>query len=542
MNEVDTIPVIQSSDHVNSYYPEGCKCVHLSKTAELDRMIELLPLRSSIHTVTEPVVEPVIHSMIQPLQQLSSPLKRKRNEIDSEQIENEDEKDEQEQRRLRSIVHPSVPKDIRLKMWNGYVVPETAEQDKLSLAQRYPHPLDSHIIFEEKSHLYYLKGIRLPISVTGFIGMFEEPFIEDETIERMIKSKNFPLLPHHKKYHALKMWYVPAQDETNSRSQPQNNLSPWFEGAVLAPLEVLTALEFDAALLQLMFRVKELESDIGTSLTPEELEIYKPYSIWCELKPDPEPHIWSEGAVLVSKALARKEIKALWALIRDDASPRGTFMHLCAEYHCNNQLELLWTILNGSDKKYEAESKELLQKYANYCEEVTLGSGQRRLENVSPELQYLKVYMADQYNLGWVPFRSEHVIYDEELKLAGSVDMQLQRIDDQEWKATPAKRKQIKLVDWKRTLEISEKSKYNTKMRPPLGHLEDCNKVHYNIQLSVYKYLLAKNYETDSICLAIVQSNPTFPSYNELIVEDMIEAVKEMVKHRKAYLWAQVPN
>lgn len=93
----------------------------------------------------------------------------------------------------------------------------------------------------------------------------------------------------------------------------------------------------------------------------------------------------------------------------------------------------------------------------------------------------------------YVPFRTEWIIYDEELKIAGTIDM-LFRVD-----ATDARK--VAIFDWKCSKEIKFKNKYE-KARAPIEHLEDCNYTHYSLQLNLYKYLLEKNYD-----LQVVEMN-----------------------------------
>ena len=83
------------------------------------------------------------------------------------------------------------------------------------------------------------------------------------------------------------------------------------------------------------------------------------------------------------------------------------------------------------------------------------------------------------------PYRTEWIIFDEELKIAGTIDM-LFRVDAHD-------ARKVAIFDWKCSKEIKFKNKYGKGLLP-IGHVEDCNYNHYSLQLSLYKYLLEKNY------------------------------------------------
>jgi len=59
--------------------------------------------------------------------------------------------------------------------------------------------------------------------------------------------------------------------------------------------------------------------------------------------------------------------------------------------------------------------------------------------------------------------------------------------------------RKVIIRDWKTNIEIKEGNQYQ-KMKNPISHLEDCNKIHYFLQLSLYGYMLEQfGYEVDFI-------------------------------------------
>ncbi len=99
---------------------------------------------------------------------------------------------------------------------------------------------------------------------------------------------------------------------------------------------------------------------------------------------------------------------------------------------------------------------------------------------VSVELAYFDRFQSDHPEL--VPFRTEMMIYDEDLKICGSVDMLFQNEDGT-----------LSIYDWKFAKEIQTHS-YGKKALAPIEQWNDCNTVHYALQLNVYREILERKY------------------------------------------------
>lgn len=73
-----------------------------------------------------------------------------------------------------------------------------------------------------------------------------------------------------------------------------------------------------------------------------------------------------------------------------------------------------------------------------------------------------------------VEFYPETILYHPEAGIAGTADMLVSRGDD--WT----------ILDWKTNKSIQTKGYNGKKLRGILAHLDDCNYVHYSLQLSMY--------------------------------------------------------
>lgn len=74
----------------------------------------------------------------------------------------------------------------------------------------------------------------------------------------------------------------------------------------------------------------------------------------------------------------------------------------------------------------------------------------------------------------------EELLYNEDYLIAGQADLVVYYEDNT-----------VDIIDWKTNRLINKKSKYGKKgLTEATKDLQDCNYVHYNLQLSIYAYLL----------------------------------------------------
>lgn len=121
------------------------------------------------------------------------------------------------------------------------------------------------------------------------------------------------------------------------------------------------------------------------------------------------------------------------------------------------------------------------------------------VENQSKEFGHFLQFFDKHQHLK--AYRTEWMIFDETLKLAGSVDM-LFKDDDGNYH----------IYDWKRSKGIKKENKFQ-KGKYPLSHLDDCNFYHYSLQLNLYRKLLKLNYGIEVKSMCLVQLHPSWPSY-----------------------------
>ena len=179
------------------------------------------------------------------------------------------------------------------------------------------------------------------------------------------------------------------------------------------------------------------------------------------------------------------EIKASWETNRDEAAAAGTKMHYDIECYYNDMI----------------------------------------VENDSVEYSYFKEFREDFSELK--PFRTEWMVWDEGLKLAGSIDMLFENPDGT-----------LTIYDWKRCKQIKRENKWQSSTTECLKHLPDTNFWHYSLQLNIYKYLLEKNYnrKVNGLYLVCMHPNNKNESYIRLEVQDLRKEVSDIMALRMTSL------
>jgi len=96
------------------------------------------------------------------------------------------------------------------------------------------------------------------------------------------------------------------------------------------------------------------------------------------------------------------------------------------------------------------------------------------------------------------PYRTEWMIYDEDLKLAGSIDMVYENDDGS-----------LSIYDWKRSKEIKKVNGFGqSALTECIDYLPDTNFWHYSLQLNTYKAILEAKYGKRVTDLYLVRLHP----------------------------------
>jgi hypothetical protein len=121
------------------------------------------------------------------------------------------------------------------------------------------------------------------------------------------------------------------------------------------------------------------------------------------------------------------------------------------------------------------------------------------------------------------PYRTEWRIYDEDIKLAGSIDMVFENEDGT-----------LSIYDWKRCKEISKSCPFKKHAKTKcINYLPDTNFWHYSLQLHTYKAILESKYGKVVKDLYLVQLHDSNTSFEVIKVADMTQELIKLFELRK---------
>lgn len=190
------------------------------------------------------------------------------------------------------------------------------------------------------------------------------------------------------------------------------------------------------------------------------------------------------------------EIKTLWAKNGEEASSAGTKMHYDIECYWNE-----WTV-----------------------------------ENNSIEYEYFRRFVQDfqAKNPGTKPYRTEWMVYYEELKLSGSIDMVFENPDGT-----------LRIYDWKRCKEIENEGFGGKRSKTScIRHLPDAKFWHYSLQLNTYKTILEKKYgkTITELCLVCLHPENAYKTYDLIPVPILEEEMRDLFAFRKDQISTPEPK
>jgi hypothetical protein len=125
------------------------------------------------------------------------------------------------------------------------------------------------------------------------------------------------------------------------------------------------------------------------------------------------------------------------------------------------------------------------------------------------------------------PYRTEWTVFYKDLKLAGSIDMVYENIDDGT----------LMIYDWKRVKSIEYEAFGNaTATSPHLPDVPNSNFWHYSLQLNTYKAILESQYGKTVTRLMLVRLYPDAPAYELHECANMQSEVKALFDERREIL------
>lgn len=201
--------------------------------------------------------------------------------------------------------------------------------------------------------------------------------------------------------------------------------------------------------------------------------------------------------------MTAEQIKESWKSNGEAVSGAGTDLH-----------ERIECFMNDKRFNFQYTQKELYEIYTSEFKDKI---------DEQIEWEYFIQFVKDHPDLK--PYRTEWMIYDEDLKLAGSIDMVYENPDGT-----------LSIYDWKRSKEIIKSNSWNKfAINPLIDQLPDTNFWHYALQLNTYKTILERKYEKEVKELYLVRLHPNAEcqSYELLKVPILTKEICDLFEERE---------
>lgn len=259
----------------------------------------------------------------------------------------------------------------------------------------------------------------------------------------------------------------------------------------------------------------EITTDIGskyTSVTTWNHSHFPKFDADAVIKNIMKGKNWKEGHKYWG--MTADEIKASWNKNRDQVAGAGTDLHAMIEDFMNN--DGLNNKVNYYYKHEDLYENYLANKSLNYNNDVYN----------CPEWNYFIKFVQEHSNL--TPYRTEWMIYHEDVKIAGSIDMVYLNDDGS-----------LSIYDWKRSKEIIKSTNWEEyALNPLIAHIPNTNFWHYALQLNTYKKILEDKYGRIVKNLYLVRLHPetTDNTYELLEVPILTKEINDLFQERKDIL------
>lgn len=149
-----------------------------------------------------------------------------------------------------------------------------------------------------------------------------------------------------------------------------------------------------------------------------------------------------------------------------------------------------------------------------------------KIINIQQEIEYFHKFVDE---VDFTPFRTEWRVFDEELGMAGTIDLICSRNDGS-----------FEFYDWKRSRSlidvygtVCKQNKFNVCGINGLEHIPDCSYWHYALQQNLYKHIVEKCYGLKISAMQLVVLHPDYPSYRVIKIPSLDNDVQLIINDLK---------
>jgi ATP-dependent exoDNAse (exonuclease V) beta subunit len=210
--------------------------------------------------------------------------------------------------------------------------------------------------------------------------------------------------------------------------------------------------------------------------------------------------------------------------------------HFFPEFNADMVIDKMMRSRNWLNSKYYGKTKEQIKEEWKMSGEEASRLGTLMHADIENFLNQEPVLNPDSIEFGYFmkfwegfqivnptfkPYRTEWLVFDEDKKIAGSIDCTLS--DD---------KGNIVILDWKRSKEIKKTNNFE-KGLGPLSMLDNCNYNHYTLQLNIYRHILETRYEKRVVGMFIVVFHPNNEAFQVHTINkfDVASVWDELTRH-----------
>jgi ATP-dependent exoDNAse (exonuclease V) beta subunit len=211
--------------------------------------------------------------------------------------------------------------------------------------------------------------------------------------------------------------------------------------------------------------------------------------------------------------MTANQIKLSWKKNGETSSSSGTKLH-----------EKIENFMNNAKLDFDYSNQDLYDKYMENLEldEILKEEFNEELKEELKEVEweYFLNFIKDYHYLK--PYRTEWMIFHEDIKIAGSIDMIFQNPDGT-----------FSIYDWKRCKDITQNNEWNKfALNPIVKHIPDTNFWHYALQLNIYKAILEQKYNTNIVSLHLVRLHPDADNYEVIDLPILTNEINALFQNR----------
>lgn len=117
------------------------------------------------------------------------------------------------------------------------------------------------------------------------------------------------------------------------------------------------------------------------------------------------------------------------------------------------------------------------------------------------------------------PYRSEWRVYNEDIKIVGTIDMVFEHPDGT-----------VSIYDWKRAKKLEKHDSWGKRAKhPALKHIPDTNYWHYALQLNLYQYILETKYGKKVVDRVLVCCHPERSEFEAAPVPNLQTEIRALL-------------